>query len=99
MGRITGLDPAEPYFQGMGAHVRLDPTDANFVDIIHTDGKSILLLGKFGFILCICYLSRLILKLLCTYIRYISIFFITIVVFIALSLQVHFYIRKNHQKK
>lgn len=46
LGRITGLDPAEPYFQGMPTHVRLDPTDAQLVDVIHTDGKSIFLLGK-----------------------------------------------------
>lgn len=45
LGRITGLDPAEPYFQGMPAHVRLDNTDADLVDVIHTDGKSIFLLG------------------------------------------------------
>ncbi|KAG8228722.1 hypothetical protein J437_LFUL009404 [Ladona fulva] len=45
LGRITGLDPAEPYFQGMPPFVRLDPTDADFVDVIHTDGRSILLLG------------------------------------------------------
>ncbi|CAG7824064.1 unnamed protein product, partial [Allacma fusca] len=45
MGRITGLDPAEPYFQYMPEHVRLDPTDAKFVDIIHTDGRTFLLLG------------------------------------------------------
>ncbi|CAG9819132.1 unnamed protein product [Phaedon cochleariae] len=45
LGRITGLDPAEPYFQGMPAHVRLDPSDADLVDVIHTDGKGILFLG------------------------------------------------------
>ncbi|KAJ4450311.1 hypothetical protein ANN_01731, partial [Periplaneta americana] len=45
LGRITGLDPAEPYFQGMPSFVRLDPTDARLVDVIHTDGKSIFLLG------------------------------------------------------
>jgi pimeloyl-ACP methyl ester carboxylesterase len=28
IGRITALDPAEPYFQGMGTQVRLDPSDA-----------------------------------------------------------------------
>ncbi|KAG7212404.1 hypothetical protein KM043_012722 [Ampulex compressa] len=45
IGRITGLDPAEPYFQGMGSHIRLDSTDAQLVDVIHTDGKSIFFLG------------------------------------------------------
>lgn len=29
----------------MPAHVRLDPTDAELVDVIHTDGKSIFFLG------------------------------------------------------
>ncbi|XP_071402803.1 inactive pancreatic lipase-related protein 1-like [Centroberyx affinis] len=37
LSRITGLDPVEPYFQYCNATVRLDPTDAAFVDVIHTD--------------------------------------------------------------
>lgn len=41
-----GLDPAEPYFQYLPEHVRLDPSDAKFVDVIHTDAKTILLLGN-----------------------------------------------------
>lgn len=35
--RITGLDPSYKYFCNMDAKVRLDPSDATFVDIIHTE--------------------------------------------------------------
>ncbi|OCT69730.1 hypothetical protein XELAEV_18036654mg [Xenopus laevis] len=37
IGRITGLDPAQPYFQNNPTDLRLDPTDARLVDVIHTD--------------------------------------------------------------
>ena len=46
LGRITGMDPAEPLFQHMPEFVRLDPGDADFVDVIHSDAKSILMFGK-----------------------------------------------------
>jgi len=51
LGRITGLDPAEPYFQFLHESVRLDRSDADFVDVIHTDGQSIfnILVGGSGF--------------------------------------------------
>ncbi|XP_056385906.1 inactive pancreatic lipase-related protein 1-like isoform X2 [Hyla sarda] len=45
IGRITGLDPANPYFEGTDIVVRLDKTDAIFVDIIHTDSKPFTSLG------------------------------------------------------
>ncbi|XP_060583397.1 pancreatic lipase-related protein 2-like [Ruditapes philippinarum] len=35
--RITGLDPAEPNFSNTDSVVHLEKTDAEFVDIIHTD--------------------------------------------------------------
>ena len=45
VGRITGLDPAGPYFEFSDNRVKLDSTDGKFVDIIHTDGSSTALLG------------------------------------------------------
>ncbi|KAJ8390625.1 hypothetical protein AAFF_G00102310 [Aldrovandia affinis] len=37
IGRITALDPAGPKFTGTPPEDRLDPTDAQFVDVLHTD--------------------------------------------------------------
>ncbi|KAI5640412.1 lipase domain-containing protein [Phthorimaea operculella] len=38
VSRITGLDPALPLFHGLPLEQRLDKSDAEFVDVIHTDG-------------------------------------------------------------
>jgi pimeloyl-ACP methyl ester carboxylesterase len=45
VGRITGLDPAQPCFQADIPEIRLDPSDADFIDVIHTNGR---LLEKVG---------------------------------------------------
>ncbi|KAG5898143.1 hypothetical protein JTB14_034000 [Gonioctena quinquepunctata] len=39
LGRITGMDPAEPHFSKSLPPVRLDRSAANYVDIIHTDAS------------------------------------------------------------
>jgi hypothetical protein len=39
LGRITGLDPADPCFDKSSPSGRLDSSDADFVDVIHTNGK------------------------------------------------------------
>ena len=39
IGRITGLDPSGPLFHSASPKDKLDKTDAQFVDIIHTAGK------------------------------------------------------------
>lgn len=41
VARITGLDPAGPIFSELDSSLRLDPSDAKFVDIIHTNGGQI----------------------------------------------------------
>lgn len=42
LGRITGLDPADPHFEDTDPIIRLDESDAFYVDIIHTDANPIL---------------------------------------------------------
>jgi len=39
------LDPAGPYFENTPEEVRLDPSDADFVDILHSDAEKLLDLG------------------------------------------------------
>lgn len=45
LGRISGLDPAEPHFGKLGPPVRLDKTAAKYVDVVHTDASQILIRG------------------------------------------------------
>ena len=45
-GVLLGLDPAGPYFEGTPPEVRLDPTDANFVDVIHSNAAHFPATGK-----------------------------------------------------
>ncbi|KAJ3640175.1 hypothetical protein Zmor_003491 [Zophobas morio] len=39
VSHIIGLDPAAPYFTVDNTNNRLDPTDADYVQIIHTNGR------------------------------------------------------------
>ncbi|XP_039208152.1 pancreatic lipase-related protein 2-like isoform X1 [Crotalus tigris] len=49
IGRISGLDPAAIGFEGFPEMVRLDPSDAGFVDVIHSNGARFPLgLGMFN---------------------------------------------------
>ncbi|XP_074153429.1 lipase member I-like [Sminthopsis crassicaudata] len=41
IGRITGIDPAGPGFNNAPIKMRLDNTDAQFVDIIHSDAHGL----------------------------------------------------------
>ena len=41
LGRMTGLDPSGPIFHSAPSSDRLDKTDAQFVDVIHTGQVSI----------------------------------------------------------
>jgi len=43
----SGLDPAGPLFEGYDTSVRLDKSDANYVDVIHSNGEAIYV-GGFG---------------------------------------------------
>ncbi|KAI4482304.1 hypothetical protein M0804_008855 [Polistes exclamans] len=45
VSRITGLDPAGPLFESQDPRARLDETDANFVDVIHSNGEQLILGG------------------------------------------------------
>lgn len=39
---LLGLDPVEANFEGTPEEVRLDPSDASFVDVIHTDAAPLI---------------------------------------------------------
>lgn len=47
--RITGLDPAGPLFESQHPKARLDSTDAEFVDVIHSNGENLILGGLGSF--------------------------------------------------
>ena len=44
---LTGLDPAGPFFNDAWTAYRLDKNDADFVDVIHTNGKSLMKGGEY----------------------------------------------------
>lgn len=49
IGRISGLEPAGPQFDSLDARFRLDKTDAQLVDVLHTNaGASFFLESQYG---------------------------------------------------
>jgi pancreatic triacylglycerol lipase len=45
-GRITGMDPAGPWFEGKDhPDIGLDPSDATLVDVMHTNGEAGIILN------------------------------------------------------
>lgn len=50
VSRLTAFDPAQPGFEGCPKEVRLDKTDAKFVDVIHTSCRPTVPLLGFGLI-------------------------------------------------
>lgn len=50
LSRITAFDPAQPGFEGCPGEVRLDKSDAHFVDVIHTSCRPTVPFLGFGLI-------------------------------------------------
>lgn len=50
LNRLTAFDPAQPGFEGCPKEVRLDKSDADFVDVIHTSCRPTIPLLGFGLI-------------------------------------------------
>jgi len=45
LGRVSGIDPAGPWFTDEDPRVRIDATDSQFTDVMHTNGDTFLGLG------------------------------------------------------
>ena len=47
--RISALDAAGPFFENADFRIRVDKSDADFVDVVHTNGGN-LLQSRFGMV-------------------------------------------------